>query len=101
MLGVGGAAAVARDQELVAAAQGRRDGFGNFARHREQAGVEACALKRLARKRQMRGNRVFWSRAQASPSMLDSSLVMIGRKLCKLTSSLTRSASDQLHHLFS
>ena len=51
MLGVGGAAAIADDQELVACAQRADDDFSDFPRGREQACVLRRALKRCERKR--------------------------------------------------
>src|ERR1700684_1029880 len=72
MLGVGGGAAVARDQKLVAGAQAASNDVGDLSRRVEQVCVPARALKRVARKRKMRGNRVFRNRAQASPFWLRS-----------------------------
>ena len=48
MLGVGGAAAVAGDQELVAVAKCARDRLGDLSGGVEQGLVGARALKRLA-----------------------------------------------------
>src|ERR1700722_14608103 len=70
VLGVGGAAAVTCDQELVAGTQAGRDDVGDLSRGVEQVSVRARALKRVARQLQMRGNRVFRGWAQASPFWL-------------------------------
>jgi len=59
VLGVGGAAAVTCDQELVAGTQAGRDDVGDLSRGVEQVSGRARVLKRVARKLQMRGNRVF------------------------------------------
>ena len=67
MLGVGGAAAIADDQQLVASAKRADDDFGDFPSRREQARILRRALKRCARKLQMGSDRVFGILAQATP----------------------------------
>ena len=62
MLGVGGAAAIADDQKLVAGAQRRDDGVGDLARGGEQRRILRRALERCERSLKMGCDRIvgFW-----------------------------------------
>src|SRR5580700_2314061 len=70
MLGVGGAAAVADDQEPITCAQRRDDGFSDFACGSKQRRVLRRQLKGGERKPQMGADRVFRFLAQNVPSGL-------------------------------
>src|SRR5258707_10721868 len=98
MLGIGGTAAIADDQELVARAKRCDDSRRNLARGGEQSRVLRRSLQCCERSFKMRGDRVFQILLQDAPSGLQSlSLVMIAPQLRKLASS-TRNARPGLGH---
>jgi hypothetical protein len=74
MLGIGGAAAVAHNQQLVAGAQRGDDRSGGVARNVEQSCVARSALKGAERSFQMDGDRIP---AHKAPSVLKDATVVL------------------------
>src|SRR5260370_24118200 len=96
MLGVGGAAAIADDQELVACSQRRDHRRRDSARGGEQRRIVVRTLEGGERKFQMSSDRIL---AQDAPSGLQfSSLVMIASRLRKRAMSLRNACSGLSEH---